>query len=46
MGPFAGAFGGLLASAILSLDHFGSTKSWEMIFAIEGELQQKCEEYV
>ncbi|KAJ9663190.1 hypothetical protein H2198_000951 [Neophaeococcomyces mojaviensis] len=36
MGPLAGAFGGLLASAILSLDHFGSTKRWEMIFAIEG----------
>ncbi|KIX09184.1 uncharacterized protein Z518_00263 [Rhinocladiella mackenziei CBS 650.93] len=34
--PLAGAFGGLLASAILKLDSFGSTKSWEMIFAIEG----------
>ena len=34
--PLAGAFGGLLASAILSLDHFGSLHSWRMIFAIEG----------
>ncbi|KAK5081207.1 hypothetical protein LTR05_008001 [Lithohypha guttulata] len=33
---FAGAFGGLLASGILRLSHFGSTKRWEMIFAIEG----------
>jgi len=39
MGPFAGAFGGLLASAILTLDNFGSTKRWEMIFAIEGKSQ-------
>lgn len=36
MGPIAGALGGLLASGILKLDHFGSTKRWEMIFAIEG----------
>lgn len=36
MAPLAGAFGGLLASAILKLDKFGSTKSWEMIFVIEG----------
>lgn len=34
--PLAGGFGGLLASAILSLDSFGSLKKWEMIFAIEG----------
>ncbi|KAL2067542.1 hypothetical protein VTL71DRAFT_1967 [Oculimacula yallundae] len=34
--PIGGAFGGLLASAILRLDHFGSFKSWEMLFAIEG----------
>lgn len=34
--PLAGAFGGLLASAILTLDHFGSLHSWRMIFAIEG----------
>ncbi|PNY29550.1 transporter [Tolypocladium capitatum] len=32
----AGAFGGLLASAILRLDSFGSLRSWRMIFAIEG----------
>lgn len=36
MAPLAGAFGGLLASAILTLDSFGSRKRWEMIFAIEG----------
>lgn len=36
MAPLAGAFGGLLASASLTLDHFGSTKRWQMIFAIEG----------
>jgi len=34
--PLAGAFGGLLASAILKLDSFGSLKRWRMIFAIEG----------
>lgn len=36
MAPMAGAFGGLLASAILNLDHFGSLHSWRMIFAVEG----------
>lgn len=36
MAPLAGAFGGLLASGILSLDSFGSLRSWRMIFAIEG----------
>lgn len=36
MAPLAGAFGGLLASAILKLDHFGSLHTWRMIFAIEG----------
>lgn len=36
MAPLAGAFGGLLASAILSLDNFGSLHRWKMIFAIEG----------
>lgn len=36
MSPLAGAFGGLLASAILKLDHFGSLHTWRMIFAIEG----------
>ena len=34
--PLAGAFGGLLASAILTLDHVGSVKGWRMIFLIEG----------
>ncbi|RAL00851.1 putative MFS transporter [Aspergillus ibericus CBS 121593] len=34
--PLAGAFGGLLASAILTLDHFGTFHTWRMIFAIEG----------
>jgi sugar phosphate permease len=34
--PLAGAFGGLIASAILTLDSFGSLKRWRMIFAIEG----------
>lgn len=36
MAPLAGAFGGLLASRILTLDSFGSLKEWRMIFAIEG----------
>lgn len=36
MAPLAGAFGGLLASGILSLDHFGGLHSWRMIFAVEG----------
>ncbi|KIW12579.1 hypothetical protein PV08_09857 [Exophiala spinifera] len=36
MAPLAGAFGGLLASAILKLSHFGSLHHWRMIFAIEG----------
>jgi len=36
MTPTAGAFGGLLASGILSLDRVGSLTSWRMIFAIEG----------
>ncbi|KIV90583.1 hypothetical protein PV10_07869 [Exophiala mesophila] len=36
MTPLAGAFGGLLASGILSLGHFGSLHSWRMIFGIEG----------
>ncbi|KAJ4329505.1 hypothetical protein N0V84_000140 [Fusarium piperis] len=35
-GPLAGAFGVLLASAILRLDHFGSVNSWRMVFVIEG----------
>ncbi|KAF1841206.1 MFS general substrate transporter [Cucurbitaria berberidis CBS 394.84] len=36
MAPLGGAFGGLLASAILRLDSFGSVHTWKMIFAIEG----------
>lgn len=36
MAPLAGAFGGLLASAILTLDSFGGLTRWRMIFAIEG----------
>ncbi|POR34759.1 High-affinity nicotinic acid transporter [Tolypocladium paradoxum] len=36
MAPLAGAFGGLLASVILELDHFGGLDTWRMIFAIEG----------
>lgn len=32
MAPLAGAFGGLLASAILKLPNFGRFQSWEMIF--------------
>jgi len=36
MAPLAGAFGGLLASAILTLDGVGSVKQWRMIFLIEG----------
>jgi sugar phosphate permease len=36
MAPLAGAFGGLLASGILKLHHFGGLKTWRMIFAIEG----------
>lgn len=36
MAPLAGAFGGLLASGILTLDNFGGLRTWRMIFAIEG----------
>jgi MFS family permease len=36
MAPLAGAFGGLLASGILKLNHFGGLHAWRMIFAIEG----------
>ncbi|OBU00702.2 hypothetical protein VE01_01051 [Pseudogymnoascus verrucosus] len=36
MAPLAGAFGGLLASAILRLPNFGGLHTWRMIFAIEG----------
>ena len=38
--PLAGAFGGLLASAILTLEHFGSLQSWRMIFGIEGTISE------
>ena len=36
MAPLAGAFGGLLASGILKIHHFGGLRNWRMIFAIEG----------
>lgn len=36
MSPLAGAFGGLLASAILKLDHIGGVHTWRMIFVVEG----------
>ncbi|AEO59123.1 hypothetical protein MYCTH_2064631 [Thermothelomyces thermophilus ATCC 42464] len=36
MAPMAGAFGGLLASGILSLDHVGGVTGWRMIFVVEG----------
>ena len=36
MTPTSGAFGGLLASGILSLDRVGSLTHWRMIFGIEG----------
>lgn len=34
--PLAGAFGGLLASAILTLPGFGFITTWRLIFFIEG----------
>jgi MFS family permease len=36
MAPLAGAFGGLLASGILTLKSFAGLHTWRMIFAIEG----------
>ena len=36
MAPLAGAFGGLLASGILTLDSLGGLRTWRMIFIIEG----------
>lgn len=36
MAPLAGAFGGLLASAILSLDSLGSLRDWRVLFVVEG----------
>ncbi|EXJ65880.1 uncharacterized protein A1O5_10856 [Cladophialophora psammophila CBS 110553] len=38
MTPLAGAFGGLLASAILTLDRLGYLRTWRMIFIIEGTI--------
>lgn len=35
-GSLAGAFGGLLASAILKIPHMGWLHSWRLIFVIEG----------
>jgi MFS family permease len=36
MAPLAGAFGGLLASAILSIPSLGALDGWRMIFIVEG----------
>lgn len=36
MAPMAGAFGGLLASGILSLPGIGTLHGWRMIFVVEG----------
>ncbi|KAI4944476.1 hypothetical protein J4E86_009535 [Alternaria arbusti] len=36
MAPLAGAFGGMIASAILNLSSVGFFDGWQMIFAIEG----------
>lgn len=36
-GALAGAFGGLLASAILKIPHLGTITSWRMIFVLEGK---------
>ncbi|KAI0386386.1 putative MFS transporter [Hypomontagnella monticulosa] len=36
MAPLAGAFGGLLASGVLSLTHIGGVTEWRMIFLVEG----------
>lgn len=36
MAALAGAFGGLLASAILTLESFAGRHRWQMIFVIEG----------
>lgn len=38
MAPLAGAFGGLLASAILTLPNLGTLHGWRMIFVIEGTI--------
>lgn len=36
MAPMAGAFGGLLASGILTLPQIGALHGWRMIFVVEG----------
>lgn len=36
MAPLAGAFGGLLASAILTIPNIGSLHGWRLIFFVEG----------
>lgn len=36
MAPLAGAFGGILASGILTLDRVGNVTQWRMIFVVEG----------
>ncbi|KAI1662017.1 MFS general substrate transporter [Daldinia decipiens] len=36
MAPLAGAFGGLIASGLLSLSNIGSVIAWRMIFLVEG----------
>jgi len=36
MSPLAGAFGGLLAGAILGVPRIGSVTGWRMIFLVEG----------
>ena len=41
-GSLAGAFGGLLASAILRIPHLGSLNSWRMIFVLEGTCKLWC----
>lgn len=38
MAPLAGAFGGLLASGILKLPHFGGLHTWRMIFGKEADI--------
>ncbi|KAI1088093.1 putative MFS transporter [Rostrohypoxylon terebratum] len=34
--PLAGAFGGLIASGILSLSNIGTVREWRMVFLVEG----------
>ena len=42
-GSLAGAFGGLLASAILQIPRMGTITSWRMIFVIEGShMTSRC----